>query len=136
VATDEEDIRGVLVRYCHYCDEGRFDEWGELFTDDATFTVLGETHQGRETITAWIAAAQPPGLRGRHMLSQPLIEIDGDTARCWTDYAFVGREGSGLTVTSAGRYHDTLVRNGGTWRFASREIVFMGDEPGNQPADV
>jgi hypothetical protein len=39
-------------------------------------------------------------------------------------------------VTSAGRYHDTLVRNGGTWRFASREIVFMGDEPGNQPADV
>jgi hypothetical protein len=31
-------------------------------------------------------------------------------------------------ITSAGRYHDRLVRNRDRWRFADRRIVFLGDE--------
>jgi uncharacterized protein (TIGR02246 family) len=135
MASDEEQIRGVLARYCHLCDEGRFDEWAALFTDDGTFTVMGTTHQGRGDLQAFISAALPRERRGRHMLSEPLIEVDGDVALGWTDFAFVGRTGDGLAVTQAGRYHDRFVRDEGVWRFASHEIVFMGDEPGNQAPD-
>jgi hypothetical protein len=52
-----------------------------------------------------------------------------------TDYCFLARD---LTVMSAGRYHDVLVRDvgdGDRWRIARREIVFLGDEPqGVEPA--
>jgi 3-phenylpropionate/cinnamic acid dioxygenase small subunit len=126
---DIEAIRGVLVRYCHLCDEGRFDEWGELFTEDATFTVLGETHRGRPAVQEFIEGAQPPEQRGKHMLSEPLIDVHDDEASAWTDYLFVGRHGGGLAVTSTGRYHDRLARQDGVWRIASREIVFVGDQP-------
>jgi hypothetical protein len=34
-----------------------------------------------------------------------------------------------MVVTSAGRYHDTFVRDGDRWLFRTRRIAFMGDEP-------
>jgi 3-phenylpropionate/cinnamic acid dioxygenase small subunit len=127
MSDDHEAIRNLLVDYCQLCDDGRFDEWGQLFTDDATFTVMGTTHTGRGDVQAFITAAQPPEARGRHLISQPRLNIDGDSADARTDYAFVGRTDRGLAVTSSGRYLDHLVRDGGRWRFASREIVFLGD---------
>jgi 3-phenylpropionate/cinnamic acid dioxygenase small subunit len=128
MSDDHEAIRNLLVDYCQLCDDGRFDEWGQLFTDDATFTVMGTTHTGRGDVQAFITAAQPPEARGRHLISQPRLTIDGDSAEARTDYAFVGRTDRGrLAVTSSGRYLDRFVRDGGRWRFASREIVFLGD---------
>jgi uncharacterized protein (TIGR02246 family) len=125
--TDHDEIRGVLAQYCQLCDDGRFDEWGQLFTDTATFTVLGTTHEGRDAIQAFISAAQPPEARGRHMLSVPLITMTEGAADVATDYTFVARTEQGFAITSAGRYLDHLVRDGGRWRFASREIVFVGE---------
>jgi uncharacterized protein (TIGR02246 family) len=127
--TDEEAIRNVLALYCQLCDDGRFDEWADLYAEDATFTVMGATHAGRPAIKAFIEHGQPPERRGKHVCANPVVEVDGDGARARTDYVFVGRTGAGPAITSVGRYHDTFVRDGERWRFASRTIVFMGDEP-------
>lgn len=61
---------------------------------------------------------------------------DGASATAVTDYVFIARaagaEGGPMgsfAITSAGRYHDRLVLDDGTWRFARREIVFLGDQP-------
>jgi uncharacterized protein (TIGR02246 family) len=126
--TDDEAIRRTLALYCQLCDDGRFEEWAELYTDDATFTVMGQTHEGRTAIRRFIEAAQPPERRGRHVCANALIEVDGDRATAATDYIFVARSEDGLAITSAGRYHDRLVRDEGRWRFASRRIAFLGEE--------
>jgi uncharacterized protein (TIGR02246 family) len=123
--SDHDEIRRVLARYCQLCDDGEFDEFALLFTDSATFTVMGTTHDGRGQIEAFMRAAQPPESRGKHLISQPVIEIDGDTARVTTDYAFVGRVGSSLAITSSGRYVDRFERVDGQWAIAAREIVFL-----------
>lgn len=125
---DRDEIRTLLARYCQLCDDGRFDEWGLLFTADATFSVLGRDHVGREQVVAFIAGAQPPDARGKHLISEPAIALEGDEATVRTDYAFIGRHHGGLGVTSAGRYVDRLVRTPDGWRFATRRIVFVGDE--------
>jgi hypothetical protein len=128
---DQDLIARTLALYCQFCDDGRFDEWGELFVEDARFTVLGQTHQGRANIQAWIEKAQPPEQRGKHFLGQSVVDIDagGDTASGVTDYSFISRtpEG-GYAITSAGRYHDILARSStdDRWRFVSREIRFLG----------
>jgi 3-phenylpropionate/cinnamic acid dioxygenase small subunit len=128
---DLEQIRLVLARYCQLCDDGRFEEWAELYTADASFHVMGRSYEGRAAIRSFIEAGQPPERRGKHVCANPIIELDeaGGRATATTDYIFVGRTAEGLAVTSAGRYHDTFVRDEGIWRFARREIVFMGDEP-------
>lgn len=125
--TDEEAIRRTLALYCQFCDDGRFEEWGELFVDDARYRVMGRTHEGRAAIRAFIEKGQPPEKRGKHVCANPFIEVDGDTAQARTDYVFVARGEDGLTITSAGRYHDRFVRDGHRWRFAERRVVFMGD---------
>lgn len=129
-AHDLELIRRTIASYCHLCDDGRFDEWAELFIPDATFSVMGDTHHGRDTIKTWIAAAQPPELRGKHVCANWLIDIgpDGEHATARTDYVFVARTDEGLGITSAGRYHDTFVKDADRWLFESRRIVFLGEE--------
>lgn len=118
-----------MARYAMLLDDGRFEEWADLFTEDARFHVMGQTQEGRADIQAWITQAQPPQRRGKHVLANSLIEVDGwgGTATAWTDYIFVAQDG---TITSQGRYHDRLQRGGDKrWRFTLREIVFRGDQP-------
>jgi 3-phenylpropionate/cinnamic acid dioxygenase small subunit len=125
----EEDIRRTLARYCMLCDDGRFHEWGELFTENARFHVMGSTHEGRADITAFIEKGMPPEQRGKHVIVNPLIELDSwnGTADVWSDFVFVDRSGA---ITQQGRYHDVMERGYDTaWRFTLREIVFPGDEP-------
>lgn len=127
--TPEELIRRTLARYCMLCDDGRFDDWAQLFTADARFHVMGSTHVGRADVRAFIESGQPPERRGKHVAVNPLVVVsdDGATARSWCDYVFVDRAGA---ISNTGRYHDELLLgNDGTWRFALREIVFTGAAP-------
>ncbi len=128
-SSPEEGIRRTLVQYAQLCDDGRFNEWADLFTPDARVHVMGSTQSGRSTVQAWIEAVQAPDARGRHGVFAPVIDIgaDGRTAWAWTDYLFFDRTGK---VTSTGRYHDELVLGAdGRWRFSLREIVFQGGTP-------
>lgn len=130
--TAEEAIRRTLARYCQLCDDGRWDEWKLLFTDDARFLVMGGVHEGPDVITEFISASLPPEVRGKHLCGNAVIDIDpsGECATATTDYVFVGRGDKGRhVITSAGRYHDELVLRGAEWRFRVREIVFMGEAP-------
>ena len=130
---DEAAIRQVLALYCQLCDDGDFDHWVELFTDDARFTVMGRTHSGRPALKEFMAAAQPPEKRGKHFLGQSLITGVGNRASGVTDYIFVAKASepeserrSGYAITSAGRYLDTFLRcPDGAWRIHTREIVFL-----------
>ena len=38
---DEDRSRRTLSEYSQRCDDGRYDEWSQLFTEDARFVVSG-----------------------------------------------------------------------------------------------
>ncbi|MEJ5254097.1 MAG: nuclear transport factor 2 family protein [Acidimicrobiales bacterium] len=126
--TPEEGIRRTLALYCQLCDDGRFDEWAQLYVDDAELHVLGTTHRGRRAIQAFIERAQPPERRGKHLCANPVIDLDdsGTTAQAATDFVFVAHRAEGFAISSVGRYLDRLVLADGRWRFARREIVLLG----------
>ncbi|MGH9188295.1 MAG: nuclear transport factor 2 family protein [Acidimicrobiales bacterium] len=124
---DEEGIRQTLARYCQLCDDGRFEEFAALWTDEAVFSVPGrDAVVGRGAIRAFMEKAQPPERRGKHMCSNSIIDVQGDEARVVSDYVFVAGPGGAYTITSAGRYHDRIVRDPetGDWHFAQRRIEF------------
>lgn len=134
VRTPTEAIVDTIARYGMLCDDGRFEEFAGLFAEDARFVVMGGVRQGRAEIAAFMAKAQPPEARGRHLPGPSVVELGpgdptaaGATARAWTDYVFVDQA---QRITSVGRYHDELLLgDDDRWRFALREIVFRGDEP-------
>ncbi len=126
VLDDESAIRRLLVEYCQYIDDGRFDAWIDLFSDQVVFVVMGMRKRGRDEVRDFIEPSQQADARGKHMMSEPLIHVDGDTATVTVDFVWVSKAGE---VGQAGRYHDTVTREPDRWRFATREIVFTGDAP-------
>lgn len=124
--TDTAAIRRLLAECCQTLDDGRFDEWADLYTEDCRFAVMGTRTRGRAGMRAIIEPFQTKELRGKHMISESMIDLDGDSASATTDFAFVAKDN---TILQTGRYHDILRRGVDGWQVAGREIVFTGDEP-------
>ncbi len=123
---DTAAIRRLLAGCCQTLDDGHFDEWVKLYTEDCKFAVMGSRAQGREEMRTMIEPFQTAELRGKHMISEPRINVHGDDANATTDFAFVAKDNK---IFQTGRYYDTLRREPDGWLVAGREIVFTGDEP-------
>jgi hypothetical protein len=48
----------------------------------------------------------------------------GDEAEAISDVVFILKGKAGWAIQLVGRYHDTLHRDGGTWRFHRRVATF------------
>ena len=132
---DELAIRRLLAEYWHAYDDRRADDFAALFAVDAEFRVFGQVRQGRGEIHDHIGVQQPGMPPGQHVTYNTVIDVDpsGVSARAWTDFLYLRKDGDEHTISSAGRYHDRLVRNPDRWRFQTRTIVFLGDDA---PADA
>ncbi len=125
MSDDEDQIRRTLGQYSQLCDDGRFEEWADLFTDDARLELMGQVKTGRDAIVTYMRGVQSAGSRGLHMTSGPLVEVDGPQATASTDYLFVRPSADGIAIIAAGRYHDRLVDDGDRWRFTERKITML-----------
>ncbi len=124
---DERAIQRLMARYCHLVDDGAFDELPQLWTHDAELALRGETAIGPAAIVAMISGLQTPERRGLHVGANTIIDVEGDNARSVSDFVFMRREGGpDPLVKFIGRYFDRFVRTPEGWRFARREIRFIG----------
>jgi hypothetical protein len=129
---DEWAIGRVLTRYCRYLDDQRYDDVVALFAPDGVLDSMGTRAEGQEAIRAFFPADAPSGGRpsAMHVLSSPVIEIDGDRARAESDWVMIQRDEAGTTsIVLAGRYRDELARIDGEWRFSSRTPVALARRP-------
>lgn len=127
---DDLAIRRLLAEYCHAYDDGTAERFAALFTTDAELVVSGRTYAGRGEIRTIVGLGGPDRPPGQHVTYNSVIDPDVATgrARARTDFCYLRRGPDGLEVTTAGRYHDHLVREPDGWRFRRRTIVFLGDD--------
>ncbi len=126
---DESAIRRLIAEYCHHYDDKRATEFADLFTEDAQFTVFGTSRNGRQEIHDHIGTQRPGMAPGQHVTYNSVIEVadDGRSARAFTDFLYMNKTDDGFRISTAGRYHDRLVRDEDRWRFRTRTIVFLGE---------
>lgn len=118
-----EDLRAIFAlqaQFCQLCDLAKWDEMRELFVEDAVLHVFGKDYRGQDDIMRFISRRH----LGKHMLSAPHIEIDGDEARVVVDHTFYRYPD--LALFGAGVYKDILRRTDDGWKFARREIEVHG----------
>ncbi len=116
--TDIEDIKQLKARYAAACDDNyNPDKLAPLFTEDAIWdgSILGYA-QGRQNIHEFFAASSELVPFAVHQISNPLIEIDGDTATgqwyLWQPMVF---QGAALWLSAV--YNDQYVREHGQWLY-------------------
>jgi len=121
---DKDAIRDLLAEYCFAFDNGQFERWIALFTEDGVFDVGGRLRLvGHEQLRAYVGKI--PLTDGRPMLKHcvmnELIRVDGDQAAIDSYLLVVQGAEKKLAVTIAGRYADRVVRTPAGWRFAERK---------------
>ena len=125
--TDEEAIRKTVAEFCQLQDDRRFDEFLDIWVEEATFRFLGLVHKGRDNIREYLE--QFPARRGVHGGFNPVIETAGDSAQAGADYIWFDVIDGDLQVNSGGRFNFRLVRNPDRWRIAELEVrLLLSDE--------
>ena len=120
---DERAILRVLSEYCFRVDDGEFVGLLDCFTTDAEFVFAGRTRVGHDALLRFFEATGAPQMRGKHMVANTVVDVEGATARSTSDFVFFARTESALAPILAGRYQDELRRDGGRWRLSRREAT-------------
>ena len=121
---DREAIRDLIARYGPLVDSGRVAEAAELWAEDGVYEVGGYgEHVGPDAIRELLEGPDHQGLiagGAAHVLSPPVIALDGDTAVAQTYSVVFRRAGAAWEAyrVSANEWH--LRRTGAGWRVARR----------------
>lgn len=141
--TKREEITELLYRYAELVDAGDFDGVGELLGRASFGGADTPAVTGAEAIAALFAAATrrfPEGVgrhradpgtpKTRHLVLNPIIEIDGDTASARSTFCVVqATDRIALAPIVVGRYYDSFARDRDGWYFTERiaDVEMVGD---------
>lgn len=128
---DAHAIAQLRARYCQALDDGRWTDLAATFTADGAFVGLSTARGTEGLIEFFSALADGPISAWWHFSSNETVGLaagndgsDGDTAtgETWLWQPCVR---DGVAEIAAGRYRDTLVRDGGRWLFSERRVSFF-----------
>jgi len=115
------------MEYGRSLDNRDFVTYSGLFASNGEWIGSMGTYRGPAAIRAameksFATATDIPKGANYHLLTNAIIDIDGDRATAESKWAFVMLEEKKPPQTAfAGRYLDTLIRENGQWKFLRRQ---------------
>ena len=125
---DKLAIQEVLTRYAHALDNREHQLFSEVFLADADidYSAAGGIRGDLQAWQEWIHPAMSKFDSWQHLLSNFIIELDGDRAtaltRCYNPLQGRREDGSNYVLHTGARYHDQLIRTGNGWRIQKRVL--------------
>lgn len=125
---DKLAIQETLTRYAHALDTRQPDLLAEVFLPDADidYSAAGGVRGDLQQWQAWLHPAMSRFDTWQHLLSNFVIELDGDRAsaltRCYNPLQGRGPDGAAYVMHTGARYHDDLVRTEAGWRIEKRVL--------------
>ncbi len=124
-----EDIKQLKARYCAFCDQ-QYDPDGlaGLFVEDGIWDGGAEfgRHEGRAAIHAFFTSASGSIVFAAHLVMNPIIEVDGDTAhgrwRLLMPCTVNNEAGVPEPRWLLSAYEEHYVRVDGRWLFQSLRV--------------
>jgi ketosteroid isomerase-like protein len=116
--TDHNEIQRQITRIGAMLDNHDFPNATQLFTEDVAIQTPGGTAYGLEAAMAQ-ATRNHAKFTTQHIISNVLIDLDGDTASARADVVatFIAKDDPDARRSSvAGSYAYILVRTGAGWR--------------------
>lgn len=118
-----------LLDYCLFIDEGRVDDFADIFTLDAVLEEGATPIHGREAIRTLAAAVVSRYRSTSHHLSNVRMERIAEDRLSATSYVYAWHEpvepGEDLHIWA--RYVDELRLEEGRWKIAKRRLEVAGD---------
>jgi hypothetical protein len=133
---DRAAISDLLTRYYNNFGNGAESKVGEFYAEDGEM-ILGTRHyKGIEAIKGAYAAVpadapQRSAFALNILISNMLVTVHGDTAtaRLVFTETLTRKQGEAPAILTQGREFDHLVKRGGRWLIASRQIMGANGVP-------
>ena len=125
---DREAIRALLISYGRHFDARDFVAYSNLFAKGGVWIGSGNDtpYVGPSAIRGMVEEGFPPSVfpGSFHLMTSIVVELTGEnSATAWSRWTFVIRDDEGNPVPfRGGHYEDVLVREGGQWKFAKRQV--------------
>jgi uncharacterized protein (TIGR02246 family) len=128
---DRLAISDLFVRYTNALDRGDVETIVDCFTPDGALDspAVGR-HSGHAAIRAFaerFARFHERGAQLRHVISNLMVEIDGDHARANCYLLNVLTRNGKSELLAPGRYECDLAKSQGIWRFQRRVVILDHD---------
>jgi hypothetical protein len=119
-------VRAAIAAYTQALDDGRTDDIVATFCPDGGCDIPGlGVHEGHDALRDAYARVRPRRPQ-RHLVVNTLVTDWNDhEADAVSDVIFLLQGDSGWAIQLVGRYHDTLHRDDGVWRFHHRGAEFV-----------
>ncbi len=130
-AGDKLAITELLYRYAELIDAGDFDGVGQLLGRGNFMGVAGAESIAKlfaSTTRRYPEHGNTP--RTRHLVLNPIVEVDGDTAQARSVFCVVqNTEAVPLQPIVVGRYRDRFACDEAGWHFTERtvDVEMVGD---------
>src|SRR5947209_1833761 len=134
-------VQNLNARYVEAIDDGNLEAWPDFFTETGRYRITTAENFARGLPLALIHATSRAMLRDRvrslrdanvyeaqryrHVLAAPLVELDSAGALSARTSFIVARimHTGETTLFATGRYHDQVVVEDGTARFAEKLVI-------------
>jgi 3-phenylpropionate/cinnamic acid dioxygenase small subunit len=126
---DHLAIERVLREYGRTLDNRDFAAYAALFAREGEWKGALGSYRGPAAIQAAMekifkdAAADIPKGSNFHVMSNFIIDVQGDRATAHSTFIFYKLNKSVPEAAVAGRYEDVLIRENGAWRFLQRNAL-------------
>ena len=135
------EVAELYADYIHCLDADELERWPDFFVEETRYRITSaENHEAglplgliyatsRAMLKDRVAALREANIyepqRYRHLVSGIRVDRDdGDALNTTANFLVVRTMQDGeMTVFAAGRYLDTLRREGGSWKFADKLVV-------------
>ena len=127
--SDRLELMDLMARYSHAVDTRAYGDFEEIFTPDAVidYTAFGGPRGSVPEIQAYLAETLAPFPTFQHLIANPMLRIDGDTASgrtmCFNPMGVAraeGESGEPRMFFCGLWYLDRFERTPDGWRIAER----------------
>jgi hypothetical protein len=131
---DRVAIERLLVEYGRTLDKRDFAAYSTLFAANGEWKGALGTYKGPAAIqaameqifTSAAALADIPKGKNFHVMSNVVIDVQGDRATASSLFIFYKMDKNAPVPAVAGRYEDTFIRENGVWKFLQRNALPPG----------
>lgn len=122
---DRAEIERLLMEYGRSLDNRDFVTYSHLFASNGEWSGSFGTYRGPAAIQAamekaFANATDIPKGTNFHVMSNVIIDLQGDRATASSKWVFFKLDKSKPEGAIAGRYDDVLIRENGAWKFLKR----------------
>jgi len=133
---DLAEIERLFYDYRRHLDARDLHAYSRLFCEDGEWSGRTGRAVGPDAIQAMLEAnlspnPPAPGTTSWHIVTNPMIDLDGDRATASTTWTLIRRAAGDVpAVVLLGHYDDELAREHGRWRFRRRRAsIDIPDHP-------